>query len=275
MNDAAPAGRYEFWLPLMRRLSETTDNWYVWKNADSALYGQGDVDSAAPAAAWDVVESTFRNWAFETGQDYVVSCRHIPRTLNVIAASERSRDLLQLEVKGITTFRGSTLFRAEDLLPLTEFDERGFRRLRPGAEGLFKFLTNGVARGGAPNREALRSKRVLELIEQDPDGMRQAAAACGRRAGSWIVAAVEQARRGEWDRRALRKAELAAIARTLTQPRVLLERIWFRVARKPFCPLLRAVYTANRQAPDDAGRWVASLARTHQVHSRNGRPPAR
>jgi hypothetical protein len=37
------------WLPLLRRLTEVSESWAVWKNVDRALVGQGDVDSIAIA----------------------------------------------------------------------------------------------------------------------------------------------------------------------------------------------------------------------------------
>jgi hypothetical protein len=262
-------GRSNIWLPLIRRLSAATDTWYVWKNAESALYGRGDIDCAAPAEVWEDIEDIFREWAREQQLHRVIACRHIPRTLNLIGVSDDFPDLLQLEVKGLTTFRGSTLFRAEDLLPLTHMDPLGFRRLRNGPEGLFKFITNGVRRGGEPHHEWLVSKQVMELIESDLEGMRAAANVFGH-ASTWILAAVESARRGEWDRSSLRKVETAAWLKTLRQPHILAERIWFRVARKPFCPLLKTIYQHDRVPPANRNEW---LARVEKAHARGGRIP--
>ena len=33
------------WLPLLRRLTELSPAWGVWKNADRAIAGYGDIDS--------------------------------------------------------------------------------------------------------------------------------------------------------------------------------------------------------------------------------------
>ena len=72
-------------------------------------------------------------------------------------------------------FRGSTLFVLEQLQPLTMMDDRGFRRVRPGAEGLLKLVLNGSRWGGRPNMEGLHTKHVVELLEQDPEGSELAA----------------------------------------------------------------------------------------------------
>jgi hypothetical protein len=250
------------WLPLLRGLTERVPSWYVWKNAESAFTRNGDIDSAAPREAWGEIETVFREWAAEHGLRHVTACRHIPRTLNLVATSESLPHLLQLEVKGLTTLRGSTAFRAEDLVELTVMDPRGFRRLRPGAEGLFKFIMNGVHRGGAPNLEALEAKGVMPLLESDPDGLLAAARVFGR-AETAILAAVASARSGGWDRAAVRKVELHAALRTLAEPHILWERIWFRLARKPFCPLLKVVYREDRELPQEGDAWYARVHRAH------------
>ena len=52
----APGQRGELWLSLLRRLTAASATWLVWKNVESALTGQGDIDSAAAPADWDVLE---------------------------------------------------------------------------------------------------------------------------------------------------------------------------------------------------------------------------
>jgi len=53
----APGQRRELWLDLLRRLTATSPTWLVWKNVESALDGEGDIDSAAAPADWDALEA--------------------------------------------------------------------------------------------------------------------------------------------------------------------------------------------------------------------------
>ena len=158
--------RTQLWLPLLQRLSEVCPSWLVWKNADSAFTGTGDIDSAAPDGEWQNIEREFRAWATQQEIGPAIVCRHIPGGLNLVAVPMDGSTLLEVGVKANKLWRGSILFVLDDLLPLVEWDQRGFRRVRPGAEGLFKLLLNGVRWDGNPNQDGLVSKHVIELLNQ-------------------------------------------------------------------------------------------------------------
>ena len=256
--------RATLWLPLLRTLTQQTESWTVWKNADSALYGRGDVDSAAPRRVWPLLERTVFAWAVGHGLGPTVVCRHIPRTLNLLTLQPGSPSLLQLEVKAGATYRGSLQFAAEDILALSILDERGFRRLRDGAQGLLKMLNNGSRRGGAPDWDGLRAKGVADLLQTDPEGAAAMAARFGAARGA-LLAAADAVTRGEWDRRAVVTVEAHALAKALVQPHVVAERIWFRAVRKPGCPVLRTVYRADRDIVGDVDEWLVQVRRTHAV----------
>src|SRR5450756_1554664 len=139
--------RSALWLPLLRRLTTATATWAIWKNADSALAGPGDIDAAATISEWDDVEQEFVRWAAALDLGLVVSCRHIPGGRNLIAVPEELSAFLELSIKHDKTYHGSSLFVVEDLAPLVEMDTRGFRRVRAGAEGVFKLVLNGAKWG--------------------------------------------------------------------------------------------------------------------------------
>src|SRR5438067_884447 len=125
------------WLPLLRSLTARERSWCVWKNADQAATSSGDVDSAAPRSAWAGVQDEFRTWAFAAGAGPVIVCRHLPETLVLAACDKGNRErLLQLDVYD----RVARVIRAEDLTGVAELDDQGFRRLRPGAEGLLLLI---------------------------------------------------------------------------------------------------------------------------------------
>ena len=256
--------RAPLWLPLLRTLTSATESWAVWKNADSALYGTGDVDSAAPKAVWPLLEQTVAAWATEQSIGPTVVCRHIPMTLNVLTLLSGTHSLLQLEVKAHATYRGSVQFSADDILALSVIDERGFRRLRDGAEGVLKMLNNGSSWGGRPNWDGLRSKSVVELLERDPDGAAAMAARFGIARGQ-LRNAVAATSRGEWNRPAVVAVEAHALVKAVVQPHVVAERVWFRGVRKPFCPVLRSVYRNNRVIDGDVATWFRQAERNHLV----------
>jgi hypothetical protein len=266
----ADGDRFDLWLELLLRLTREAPGWGVWKNVDSALSGTGDLDTSAPPRDWDVIEREFVAWAAAHDLGGVAVCRCVPRTVNLVAVPEDEPTFLQLEVKGHVTFRASTLFDADDLIPLMTMDPRGFRILREGAQGLFKFLTNGLRRGGRPHTEWIASKQILELLRADPEGVTEAARLLGRGRGA-ALAGVDAALAGGWDRPAMLRLEALGLAKALIEPRTLFERTWFRLRAKRSCPVLRVVYQKHRLTPPDPQAWIREVAATHPTYNHAGR----
>ena len=257
--------RSALWLPLVQRLTETSPRWTIWKNADAAFAGSGDIDSAAPIGDWDLIVREFRQWAAEHGLGPVIDCRHPPKTMFLLALDQSGKTLLELDVSGRKYFRGWTLFRAEDLWPLTQMDGRGFRCLRPGAEGLILLLGNGLRWGGKPDPDGLRKRRIPELLDQDRDGVREASRAFGLPMKA-VDSAVSILAAGSWDRRSMRLIEGWAMLRALGNPSILLARARFRMWTKKRCPVLRSVFYADRRIPGDLDRWLDEVERGHAVY---------
>jgi hypothetical protein len=262
--NSTSSGRADRLLPLLRALTVATPDWTVWKNVESALGGTGDVDSAAPRRAWPIIARTFHQWAADQELGPTFSCLHIPRTANHFALLPGTSDLLQLEVKAGATYRGSVQFHAEDVLALSCDDDRGFRKLRPGAEGLLKLLNNGSRRLGRPDWEGLRAKDVVALLQEDPEGVAAMAARFGP-ARAALTSGVRAVLDGQWDRRAMLAVEGWAVAKAVVQPHVVAERVWFRLHRKRTCPVLQVVYRQGRTAPADLDAWLSRVARIHTV----------
>jgi thymidylate kinase len=249
------------WLPLLRRLTELSPDFVVWKNADSALRGVGDVDVVAPASDWDLIAGEFQMWAVERGLEPVLECRHVPGSMFLLATDQRKQTLHQLDVKERGTHRGSTVFRPEDLKPMTQMDQRGFRRLRPGAEGLFKLVLNSVKRDGRPIAERIRRERVPELLGEDPAGVRLAA----RLFGPFELAirrVAERAAQNGWDRRAMLKVEGWTRLRAFGEPSILARRTWVRLAGKQ-CSGVKGMVNRGRLVPEQSKTWPEQLVQTH------------
>jgi len=252
------------WLPLLQRLTEVAPGWLVWKNADAALAGHGDIDSAAPRREWDAIENEFREWARASSLGPVIVCRHIPKMLDLVALADEAETFMELDLNCGKVFRGSVLFHPEQLLPLSVVDPRGFRRLRPGAEGLLLLVFNGMDRAGRIRAHELKRRHIPDLMRQDPQGMRSAAQLFGPAHGA-VLRAGERLLEDRWDRRALLEVEGWSLARAITEPDAALGRAWFRLVTKRQCPVLRAVF-GGRRLTSDRRSWLASVARTHLVY---------
>ena len=258
-------GREQLWLPLLQRVTDEVPDWLVWKGADAALTGTDDIDAVCPRASWPAVERVFADWAHDAGYAMAV-CTHVPWTLNLVALVEDGRALLQMEVKDRSSFRGSIQFTARRLQPLAIFDPGGFRKLRPGAEGVLKMTLHGLRRGGYPQTEELAAHDVAGLIRSDPQGVDGAARVFGGAAAAVRTAARALAD-GSWDRPAMQVIERKAALRAVLQPQVAAQRVWFRSVTRPRCALLQTVY-AGRRIAGDPQAWLAEVARSHRVAGR-------
>jgi hypothetical protein len=264
VSTTVPATRREIWLPFLRRVTEAFPSWAVWKNVESALEGHGDVDSFAPSRDWPGIERLWLAWVLERGMGPAIICRHVPQGPHFVSL-DGTPWIVQFDVKVRGTFRGSTLIDVEDLLALAEIDERGFRRIRPGAEGVLKLLYNGMRMGGRPHPEGLVSKRVVGLLRQDPEGAREAAERLLGPARGAMTRAVEALLSGGWDRRALIRVEAWAALRSVAEPHVAASRLWFAAVNLRRCPVLRVIRRHDRRVPEDREAWLAEVARSHRV----------
>ncbi len=264
MSSSKPTDLSALWIPLLQRLTQVHPGWGIWKNADAALAGSGDIDSSAPAHAWDLIVSEFRGWAPSNGVGPVTACRHVPGVLFILGLDRRHSSFVELDVNARKYFRGWTLFRSEDLAPLMEMDVRGFRRLRPGAEGIMLLLGNGARWGGRPNPEGLRRKRIAEILLRDPEGVRLTASCLFGDVQGALVRAAEHVASGGWDRRSMLRVEAWALAHAVAEPKIVVGRLWSRPIKK-ICPVLKTIFTHNRRVPADLDSWLDRVRRAHPV----------
>jgi hypothetical protein len=250
------------WLPLLQRLTHVCESWGVWKNADRALAGHGDVDSVAPAAEHVLLRDEFYGWAAKANLHWVIQCRHAGGIL-VLIAGDRSR-WAQLDLVSATPFRGARLFSAEDLVPLMLMDPRGFRRLRDGAEGLFLLLYKGLHWGGRPDWPNLSKYMVLDKIARDWTGAESAAALLGS-ASVPLLRAARSATMGEWKSYALLHAEALTLMRAFTDPGALVSRAIARGWALPRCQVARMIAAGRR--PEQLEEWLQRVREHHDVQA--------
>jgi len=253
------------WIPLLQRLTTVAPTWAVWKNVDSALQRDGDIDSMAAPSEWAAIERETRVWAARHGLGPVVACTHIPGGLNLVVADADSPYLFEIGVKERKLFRGSALFTYDQLVPLSVLDPRGFRRVAPGAEGVLKLLLNGTRRGGGKDAAGLRDKNVVALLTADPEGAHRCASAIGGAAGPALRRAADAAAAGGWDRGAMAIVEARALLRTLAEPGMTVRRVRFLASGKNPCPVVHALLGNARYIPGDRERWLADVAATHSL----------
>jgi hypothetical protein len=243
----------------------------VWKNVDSALIGIGDVDSAAPSSEWSRIEKEFLEWAERERLGPAAVCKHIPGGLNLVAFPEGAAAFLEMSVKERRILRGSTLFVVEDLKGLSVVDERGFRRLRPGAEGLFKLVLNGTKWGGRPNWEGITEKNIGELLAADPQGVELTAQLFGpvRKA---VIKGARAAAESRWEARAMALVDAWFLFKGVRNPIILARRARFRFETKSSCPIVKAILESRRKIPEDRAGWLRKVAETHTMHGMQSDP---
>jgi thymidylate kinase len=248
-------------LPLLQELSALSPDSAVWKNVDSGLSGSGDVDFVAPKRSWPAAETLFRSWARGCELGPVIVCRHMPDTMFLIAVDRARNDFIQLDVRSRMTFRGSTVFVPSDLGSCFELDERGFRRLRPGAEGLLKLVISGIAPGGRPRERAIVKEDVVQLLSGDSQGLIAGAALCapvGKAVRSGAQALVE----GGWNRRAMATVEAWFVVKGVTEPRTAWRRVRAKQAKER-CELIQTSIKSSRRIPGNVNDWVTRVGQDH------------
>ena len=263
-TDADAPDRTEPWLALLRRVNERVPNWMVMKSVESALTGTGDVDSVAPVDAWPHVIDEVCTWARERGLGPVVVCPHVPHVLYLVTLDPDRPFFFELDVNRRKIFLGSTLYYPRDLFRLSVSDPRGFRITRPGTEGLLALVQNGAKRGGRPDWEGIRRKRIVELLAKDPEGVQEGAKLFGQGAEA-VMRVVDAVLEGGWDQRSMLEVEAHCILRGLGDVTALVARTRFRVVRRQ-CPVLRAVFESARQVPGDRHAWLRDVRRSHVVY---------
>ena len=269
MTPAASLPRAELWLPFLRYLTDQYPGWGVWKNVESALHGHGDVDSLAPPWDWPAIQRDFGAWVRERELGPWIVCRHVPQGPHLVAVPPGDAYLLQLDVKTRATFRGSTLVRANDLRDLAVVDPQGIRRLRPGAEGVVKLLSNGMRPGGMADPVGLRRKGVVGLLASDPEGARALAERLGPMTGP-LRAGIEALLSGGWDGAAMRRVERMALLRALAEPGTAASRLWFQHVLKGRCAVLDRIRNHDRSIPHGRERWLDAVSRNHRVVPASG-----
>jgi len=261
------------WLPLLRRLSERFPLWVVWKNADAALGGVGDMDVLAPAEDWDGIAQEFVRWSREQSLSPVLECRHVPGSMYLAAADPAGARPFELDVKALGAHRGATIFRPADLAPFTSIDPRGFRRLRPGAEGILKLVLNGVRRNAGPRADRIARESIPELVASDPEGLREAAHLFGA-AGPAARRGAEAVAGGRWRRRDMLAVEAWARVRAAIRPGILLRRARFRLTGTRVCPGIKGLRKGNPKVFGDPTAWPTEILEQHTVGGVEGKRDA-
>lgn len=258
-NEARDTNQPPPWVPLLQRLTVISPLWGVWKNADVAIASHGDIDSVSPRDDRDLLVDEFRRWAAEHGMAPTFTCSHLPGSF--LAVAVRGRELVELQLIEKAMFRGSTLFAAPDLSPMMVMDDRGFRRLRPGAEALLLLFHIGLRWGGRAAPEGLRRKPIVEMMREDPEGMLAAIPLFGS-AGDAALALATAVLRGGWDRSAALHVETWAGARGLRSPGLWLSRARYRFSGERYCPML-PILRRGRRIEGDLDGWIDRTRRSH------------
>jgi hypothetical protein len=258
-------------LPLLRATTAAATSFAVWKNAEAGLAGAGDLDAIAQADDWARVLAEHRRWALANELGPPLACHHVPGLLLLVAFTpERDGKLLQFDVSTHIFIGGAPAVPASRLASLLMMDARGFRMLRPGAEGLFKLLQ----RASSPSGLHLRAfdAQLTELLASDPVGVDGAAQLLGP-AASAARRAARAALAGSWDRGAMTALSGWCLLRALRRPLLPARRVRSGLGPVRRCPLIAAL-AAGRCIPGAEAEWVARVAAAH-APNHVGRPRRR
>ena len=255
------------WLPLARGLNEVAPSWVACKSAGGAPTESGDLTSAASAEDWHALTREFRRWAAATRLGPVVVCTHEPHVLHLVALEGPLR-FVALSVWARRVVRGATLFVPETLRPVVELDAWGFRRTRPGAEGVIRLLDAVAQDGVEPDWGSLVARDVGGLVARDHTGVREAARLLLGPADRAMVQLAEAVEGGRWDRRALTNLQRWCVARSLAEPATMAT--WMRHRFTRPCAVLDAM-AAGRRVPGDRQVWLDAVAADHSVDALGAR----
>lgn len=263
MTEASVADRSAEWLGLLRRFAARSPRWAVHGDVTEGFTAEGDVDLIAAEGDWPAISEEFAAWRTESGLGPVVVCPHRPGVMVLVALPRNGGPFYELEVRARRHFKGSTLWTADRLAPLTEIAPEGYRRVRAGAAGVLKLLPNGLAGAGGPKWNAAKRDRVARRLAADREGVQAACCLFGLAAraaerGAEAVAA------GGWSRRDMLVVEGWALLRSLGEWRTLWSRARFRTGRAGRCAVLEAV-AGGRRVPADEDAWLTAVAADHEV----------
>jgi hypothetical protein len=250
------------WVPLLVKLTEISPVWGVWKNADRAISVSGDIDSVSLPSDRDLLLEEFKRWASAHSMGPIFTCHHLPGSVLGVALRDR-RELVELQLCEQAIFRGSTLFTARELRPLMMIDRRGFRRLRPGSEGLLLLFFNATRRGGRASTGGEKAHRALGLMREDLEGMEAATAIFGplrEDARKVALAALDDS----WDRRSALRVEVWALARGIQDVQLSLARAGYRARGGRYCPLLPVLRRGRTISEGHVDAWLRRAIRTHK-----------
>jgi hypothetical protein len=252
------------WLPLLHSLNDVP-SWIVFKNAESAFDGYGNIDSLAAHRHHSEITQRFVTWARDLGLGPIVSCSHRFGGPKLVVADGATSSLLMLDVLRERPFRGSPLLTVQMAHQLAVESDWGFRRVRPGSEGMTKLLLNAMRRNGQPNQNALIQKCIPQLIKNDFQGVSEMA-------GLFPVIQTPLMRLARaasllaWDRTSANAIQTWFGMRSLGYPDIAAGRIWHQNGTPAACPLRRL---KGRRIPAaiDSGEWLTRVAamRGHEI----------
>jgi hypothetical protein len=222
------------------------------------------MDSAAPASAWNDITDVFAAWASYGHLGPVVVCDHFPGVRFLITNVSSGVPFTELDVCHIQQFRGAALFTATQLGPLHRMDDRGFRRLLPGAEGTLVLLLKHCrlfGRMGMPSpdlRSMLQDEAELHLtattLNIPPKALQRLA---------------RQVVLGDWSRYDALIIQASQLMRIPRDPRLTRDRIRLRAHGIVRCRVMQSVLREHRVV-DNPTAWWSAVRSDHVVLNGDG-----
>lgn len=156
----------------LAELSARHPSFLVWKHLDRAVRGVGDVDAAAPATdAPRIVDDAASLARSLLGAAAVIRCDHVAdKRLTFFVLPRLLPQLFELDVcvgpsRGLTPWADPAR-----MAKLAILDDRGIRRLRPGAEALVSLVYHGLSYHGGRRLSGDEEEIVTSGLRRDRDG---------------------------------------------------------------------------------------------------------
>lgn len=187
------------WEALAVAATAAAPSFVVWKEG-------GDLDALVAERDRPAIEAVVDRWAAAEGCTAVVRCLHVPGKLVLVGVA--GEELLQVDLVAFRPAGVGAWFDADSVAGAAQVDERGVRRLAPGAAALLRALDDPADRDA---RESLDDDAgaLAELLPR-PLVLR---AACGSVAARLVGAAWPTSSRS-W-----RRYRPCAVTRALAQRR--------------------------------------------------------
>lgn len=253
------------WAPILEDLSNAVGDWTIFKHLESALTGDGDIDSAVPRSSWDHATEALRNsLASASSATHVLWCEHVPEVrLCFILDPKQLPIVREVDFAASCSFFGATWGWAEAMVPLSTVGGAGYRQLGAGAQSIVEVTLYGIDRLGRSKLDETRARRIRSGMRADLRGAETATTQLlPTKLSSAALDLAQSVADGGWDRRAAVYMLQSALMISLRKPSPALARLRFKA--RDHCSLFQLAISGRRTVVSHS-EFVSHFGSGHRV----------